>query len=90
MRALPRLRKHTAKLVGYCREGLTWAEMQSRLEGQGTHAALSSIHSYCRRHGYTRLHPGSQDYDPNTARLWEAGQLSLADLKPKNNPHPTA
>lgn len=84
MRTLPRLRKHTAKLVGYCREGLTWAEMQSRLSDQGTHAALSTIHSYCRRHGYTRLHPGSQNYDSNIVRLWEAGQLSLADLKPTN------
>lgn len=62
--------------------------MQSRLADQGTHAALSSIHSYCSRHGYTRLHPGSREYDPNTARLWEAGQLSLAALKPKNNQHP--
>ncbi len=88
MTALPRLRQHTAKLVGYCREGLPWAEMQSRLSAQGTNAALSSIHSYCTRHGYTRLHPGSQNYDPNTARLWEAGQLSLADLKPKTKPHP--
>ena len=86
MRALPRLRQHTAKLVGYCREGLTWAEMTCRLADQGTEVALSSIHSYCTRHGYTRLHPGSQDYDPNTARQWEAGQLSLSDLKPNNKP----
>lgn len=88
MKTLPRLRKHTAKLVGYCREGLTWAEMQSRLADLGTHAALSSIHSYCRRHGYARLHPGSQEFDPNIARLWEAGQLSLASLKPKTKPQP--
>lgn len=62
--------------------------MQSRLAALGTHAALSSIHGYCTRHGYTRLHAGSRNYDPNTTRLWEAGQISLADLQPKPKKHP--
>ena len=73
MRALPRPQKHNAKLIGYCHEGLIWAEMQNRPTDQGSHAALSSIHSYCTRHGYTCLHLDSRDYDTNTARLREAG-----------------
>lgn len=82
MNALPRLRQHTAKLVSYCRDGLTWSEMQRRLEDQGTTVALSSIQRFCGRHGFSKLHPGSRDYSPTISRQWEAGLITLANLKP--------
>lgn len=84
MSTAPKLRAHTAALIAWCVEGLRWAEMQERLAMKGTDVSLPTIHRYCARQGYSRLHCGTQQFDPNLLRLWQAGQVRLETLKSKN------
>lgn len=69
--------------MAWCVEGLRWAEMQERLALKGTDVSVPTIHRYCARHGFSRLHRGTQQFDPNLLRAWHAGTVRLADLKPQ-------